>query len=176
MDDQAVVKDTQDTEGTGRLVFPTARFGEVTVAANTLLHFPRGMVGLPKAQRFVFLHNEGAPGPVFWMQSIDDPALAFLVCEPGPFFPEYEIELEAKDQSLLGLTDEGDALVCVILVVPEDPSRITANLRGPVVINTETRTGVQLVLTGEQYPTKAPLHTNECETESVGEGGEGCSS
>ena len=49
MDDQAVVKDTQDTEGTGRLVFPTARFGEVTVAANTLLHFPRGMVGLPKA-------------------------------------------------------------------------------------------------------------------------------
>ena len=44
------------------------------------------------------------------MQSIDDPALAFLVCEPGPFFPEYEIELEAKDQSLLGLTDEGDAL------------------------------------------------------------------
>ena len=47
MDDQVVVKDAQNTEGNGRLVFPTVRFGEVTVAANTLLHFPRGMVGIP---------------------------------------------------------------------------------------------------------------------------------
>ncbi len=174
MDDQAVVKDAKDTEGTSRLVFPTVRFGEVTVAANTLLHFPRGMVGFPKAQRFVFLHDEGVPGPVFWMQSVDDPALSFLVCEPMPFFPDYEIELEAIEQTLLGIRNDDDALVCVILVVPEDPKKITANLRGPVVINTETRTGIQLVLAGDQYPVKAPLLTREKET--VGEGGEACSS
>jgi flagellar assembly factor FliW len=45
----------------------------------------------------------------------------------------------------------------VILVVPEDPSRITANLRAPLVIHTVTRTGVQLVLEGDQYPVRAPL-------------------
>jgi len=157
MDEQVVIRPATSPERTGRLVFPTARFGEVTVAANTLLHFPRGIVGLPHAQRFVFLHDEGAPGPVFWMQSIDDPALAFLVCEPKPFFPDYEIELGPAEQALLGLTDVGEAIVCVILVVPTDPSRITANLRGPLVIHTGTRTGVQLVLEGEQYPVRAPL-------------------
>lgn len=176
MDDQVVVKDAQNTEGNGRLVFPTVRFGEVTVAANTLLHFPRGMVGLPKAQRFVFLHDEGVPGPVFWMQSVDDSALSFLVCEPMPFFPDYEIALESTEQALLGIRNDDEALVCVILVVPEDPSKITANLRGPVVINTETRTGIQLVLAGDQYPVKAPLITKQAETETVGEGGEACSS
>ena len=174
MDEQTVVNRTGEQEGNGRLVFPTSRFGEVTVAANTLLHFPRGMVGLPESQRFVFLHDDGNPSPVFWMQSVDDPSLAFLVCEPGPFFPDYEIQLEEADQKLLGIRTEDDALVCVILVVPEDPKNVTANLRGPVVINTLTRTGLQLVLAGEQYPVKAPLISEEIET--VGEGGEACSS
>ena len=174
MDEQTVVSSTEEQEGNGRLVFPTSRFGEVTVAANTLLHFPRGMVGLPEAQRFVFLHDEGNLSPVFWMQSVDDPALAFLVCEPAPFFPDYEIQLEEADQKLLGIRTENDALVCVILVVPEDPKKVTANLRGPVVINTLTRTGLQLVLTGDDYPVKAPLISKE--TETVGEGGEACSS
>ncbi len=169
MDEQAVVK---EAEGTGKLVFPTVRFGEVTVAANTLLHFPRGIVGLPKAQRFVFLHNEGAPSPVFWMQSIDDPSLAFLVCEPTPFFPDYEIELDSSDQTLLGIRSENEALVCVILVVPEDPKKITANLRGPLIVNTETRTGLQLVLSDDDYSVKTPLVVDG---EAVEEGGEACS-
>ena len=93
-----------------------------------------------------------------------------------PFFPDHEISLEESDQTLLGIRTDDEALVCVILVVPEDPSQITANLRGPVVINTETRTGIQLVLAGDQYPVKAPLISKQKETETVGEGGEACSS
>ncbi|MGA1534295.1 MAG: flagellar assembly protein FliW [Planctomycetota bacterium] len=176
MDDQAVIKESNGEEQSGQLVFPTARFGEVTVAANTLLHFPRGMVGLPEARQFVFLHDEGTPGPVFWMQSIDDPSLAFLVCEPEPFFPGYEIELEEADQALLCIEQEAEALVCVLLVVPEDPSGITANLRGPVVINRRTRTGVQLILVGEEYSTRAPLFGGAAPGETVTEGGAECSS
>jgi flagellar assembly factor FliW len=174
MDEQVVVGETKIAVGASKLVFPTARFGEVTVAPDTLLHFPRGIVGQPSAQRFVFLHDEGSPGPVFWMQSVDDPTLAFLVCEPMPFFPNYEVQLAAAEQTMLGVRDESDALVCVILVVPEDPKQITANLRGPIVIHTGTRTGVQLVLEGEEFPVRAPLFQGSDDT--AREGGEECSS
>ncbi len=174
MDEQTVVGETTAELKTGKLVFPTARFGEVTVEAETLLHFPRGLVGLPRAQRFVFLHDESAMGPVFWMQSIEDPELAFLVCEPLPFFPDYEVEIAPAEQAMLGIRDEKEALVCVILVVPEDPKKITANLRGPVVIHTGNRTGVQLVLEGDRYSVRAPLLQSA--PEKLKEGGDACSS
>ena len=61
-------------------------------------------------------------------------------------------------------------MVCVILVVPNDPKQITANLRGPIVINPELRLGIQLVLAGEEFPVHAPLFPEEAE------GGESCSS
>ena len=75
------VRDGSEPGSAGTLVFPTVRFGDVTVGADTLLHFPRGIVGFPDARRFVFLHAGEAQGPIYWLQSVDDPSLAFLVCE-----------------------------------------------------------------------------------------------
>jgi len=173
MDEQVVTREATSPERTGRRVFPTARFGDVTVAANTLLQFPRGIVGLPDARRFVLLHDEGSPAPVSWLQSLDDPALAFLVCDPTAFFPDYEIELTPAERALLALEDVRDALVRVILAVPEDPAEITANLRGPIVIHSETRTGVQLVLDGAEHSAREPLLAA---TRCSGRGGSKCSS
>jgi flagellar assembly factor FliW len=43
-------------------------------------------------------------------------------------------------------------MVLVILNVPADPSRTTANLRGPLVLNTERRLARQLVLQDDFWP------------------------
>ncbi|MFN0056823.1 MAG: flagellar assembly protein FliW [Planctomycetota bacterium] len=161
------VTDASSNDSEERVSFATLRFGEITVARSRILEFPRGMVGMPQGRRFVFLHLEDEPGPFFWLQSVDDPALAFVVCEPQRFFPHYHIPLSREDQSTLHLSDQQDGLVCVILVVPEDPRHITANLRGPLIINTVARLGMQLVLAGDDYPVRAPLFHSE--TPSAGQ-------
>ena len=53
------------------------------------------------------------------------------------------------------------ALVIVILVVPRDPWGITANLQGPLVINTRERLGIQLVLNVPEYTTRHLVFAKE---------------
>jgi flagellar assembly factor FliW len=48
-------------------------------------------------------------------------------------------------------------IFAVILTIPsDDPSAMTANLRGPLLMNPRTRLCKQLVLT-EDYPTRYPV-------------------
>ena len=156
MDEQVMTPEVKDA-GETLVVFDTARFGEVSVPESRVMNFPRGLVGMPAARRFVFLHLEEGEGPFFWMQSADDPRLAFVVCEPQQFFPDYSVPLTTEDQELLGIGKVQDGMACVILVVPSDPRQITANLRGPIVINPEECCGIQLVLAGEDFPVRAHL-------------------
>ncbi len=167
MEEQTPVTGAQTTE---LIKFQTLRFGEVCVPTERVIDFPRGLVGIPDASQFVFLHQEEAEGPFFWLQSVNDPALAFVVCEPQIFFPDYRVSLSSEEQDALRIEQEEDGLVCVILVVPEDPRQITANLQGPLVINTIERLGFQFVLASEEYSTKVPIFNNPQE------GGLSCSS
>ncbi|MEM7164927.1 MAG: flagellar assembly protein FliW [Planctomycetota bacterium] len=157
MDEQTVTREVASDTELEEVTFETLRFGEVTVSKDRIVNFPRGLVGLPDATRFTFLHPEDTDGPFFWMQALDDPALAFVVCDPRSFFPDYVVPLASEDQETLEIVAAEDGVVCVILVVPEDPRQITANLRGPVVINPQTCIGLQLVLAGDQYGARSHL-------------------
>ena len=53
------------------------RFGEVEYDPDNLLHFPAGMIGFPTLHNFVVMPNK-KEGPLFWIQSVDDPAIAFV--------------------------------------------------------------------------------------------------
>lgn len=171
MDEQGTYTEVPEVTDVSDLVtFSTLRFGDVTVPRERVLEFPRGLVGLTESRRFVFFHPEEDQGPFFWMQSIDEPSLAFVVTEPQNFFPGYSVPLGKDEQSTLGIAEQKDGVVCVILVVPEDPRQITANLRGPLVINMSTRVGVQLILTGEEFSVREPLF------QTPEEGGQACSS
>lgn len=169
MEEQTTTTKETAVKSADAVQIQTARFGEVEVARDRIIRFPRGLVGLPEAQQFVFLHPEEAEGPFFWMQSVEDPALAFVVCDPRSFFPEYEVPLSVDEQETLEIHKPEDGVVCVILVVPEDPRNITANLRGPVIVNTMTSVGLQLVL-ADEFPVRAQLFN------AAPEGGAGCSS
>ena len=135
---------------------PTERFGELEVADERVLDFPEGLPGFREARRFAMV--EVPDNDVFfWLQSIDDPALAFLCTVPWPFFPDYEPELPETDQEALGLTEAADAMVLCLLTVRREEQEVTANLLGPLVVNQRTRTGRQVVLADSTWPLRAPL-------------------
>ena len=140
----------------------TDRFGDIDVDDERVLTFPDGLPGFPEASRFVLIDIQDN-GVFFWLQSLDDPALAFMAGVPWPFFPDYEPELPEDDQSSLALDDAADALVLCLITIhdPEEAEAeqpaVTANLLGPVVVNQRTRVGRQVVLADSKYPVRAAL-------------------
>lgn len=137
------------------VVIATVRFGELTIEAERILSIPEGIPGFPGMQRAVLLPID-PDSLFFWIQAIDDPALAFLAVVPWTFFPDYEPEISSQDQEELGLQSAGDALVLCLVTVHRDPDRMTANLLGPIIVNTATAQARQVVLERD-LPVQADL-------------------
>jgi flagellar assembly factor FliW len=134
----------------------TLRFGEIEVPDDALLNFPAGLWGFPHARRFCLLPC-GPRHPVRWLQSVEEPALAFLSINPHEFFPDYEIDLSDADSLALGIERAEDAAIIALLTVSRDRGAITVNLAGPIIINTRTRAARQVVLDDPRYAPKRLL-------------------
>jgi flagellar assembly factor FliW len=92
-----------------------------------------------------------------WLQSIDDPSLAMVVVDPYVYFPDYEVMLNDEDSVLLKVQKPEDAVILTTVSIRKAPAGITTNLLGPLVIGTQSRQALQLVLDGDRYSVKQPL-------------------
>lgn len=142
------------------MIVKTSRFGEVECQEEHIFSFVEGPLGFPGAKNFVILNHPGN-GIFKWLQSVDDPELAFVIVEPFAFFSDYEFDLEDADANLLEIKDPKKVLVYNILVIPPDPKKITANLKAPIIINGENRKGKQVVLMDNRYMTRHYIFTDE---------------
>jgi flagellar assembly factor FliW len=132
----------------------TTRFGTIEYAEEDVLVLNEGLIGLPACRNYLVLsHKENS---LFrWLQSIEEPALAFLLLDPAAFAPNYAPQLPAAAIAALGLTEETPRIVFAIVSIPAGcPQEMTANLAGPIVINAEARVGAQIVLDDETWTTR----------------------
>lgn len=117
----------------------TVRFGEIEIADDRVITFPEGMLGFPDDKRYALI-KFGDDICFFWLQSIDHPNVAFVVTDPATFVPDYQVPTGPQ---------HGDAQILVI--VNRAGEHLTGNLVGPLVINSETRVGEQIVLRGSGW-------------------------
>ena len=94
---------------------------------------------------------------LFELRCIQAPDVRFLVAAPAAFFPDYTVELDEAAVTDLGLERAEDALILVILTVGSDSASTTANLLAPVVVNARTRSAVQVILSGTDWPVRATV-------------------
>lgn len=121
-----------------------------------ILTFPRGLLGFPLLKSFQLF--EPADGyPLKFLQSLDSEEISFTCMDPAGIKEDYEVPLNEEEAEALALTSQADALILTLVVIPEDPRRMTTNLAGPLVINTKTRTGFQVALNAEKYPLRFPI-------------------
>lgn len=140
------------------MLIETTQFGQVEIDASRILTFSGGLLGFPEHKRFALIQTD-ANEQFYWLQSVDDPTLAFLVCDPRSFIPDYSAPIRVDDVRALGLDDLADAQVFVI--VNKVNGYLTANLLGPLVVGAESLTGKQLVLSERKYGTRQilmPVH------------------
>ena len=135
------------------MVIQTRIFGEVTVDEAKMIHFPNGIVGFPELQDFALIHDaeQGNQAGIRWMQSIQEPNFAMPVVDPLVADESYNPEVEDEQLKVIGT--EGDILVLVTITVPSDLSRMSVNLKAPMVINVDTKKAVQVILEAD-YPVK----------------------
>ena len=132
----------------------TTRFGVVEIADDRVIHFPKGLLGFSGQTRFCLL-EPGDDACFFWLQSVDEPSLAFVITDPSLFVPEYSVPIRPEQMVELKLNKLDEAQVFVI--VNKVDQTLTGNLQGPLVVNTLTRTGEQMVLAEKRWTTRHPL-------------------
>lgn len=132
----------------------TTRFGDITIREDRVVTFPKGLLGFGEHRRFCLL-EPGEDACFFWLQSLEDPSLAFVVTDPALFVPEYSVPIRPEQMAELGLERLDDAQVFVIVNKVGDT--LTGNLQGPLIINSLTRTGEQLVLAEKKWTTRHAL-------------------
>jgi flagellar assembly factor FliW len=131
----------------------TSRFGRIEVQEIDLISFPKGIVGFPELKKYVLIDHE-KNSAFKWLQSIDNPDIAFVLTNPLLFKPEYRVEVHEGEVEDLNIKEEKDAIVSVIITIPSNPEQMTANLRAPIVFNLPKRTGKQVILNKSEYNTR----------------------
>jgi len=134
----------------------STRFGSLNVPAEALLTFPSGLLGFPEWTRYVILDHD-TDAPFKWLHCAEEPSLAFVVIDPVLFNANYQITISPEARFEVEGNETDELSLAVILTIPaDDPSAVTANLRGPLLMNARTRLCKQLVLS-EDYPTRYPV-------------------
>jgi flagellar assembly factor FliW len=113
----------------------------------------RPVLGFEKYKKYCLIEIEELK-PFLWFQSIDEPAISFLVVNPRLFMTNYKIEINSKEIAELKIDDVNAVETYVVVTLAETPEEITANMQGPILINTENNRGKQLVLVNTDFDVK----------------------
>ncbi|HBG20955.1 MAG TPA: flagellar assembly protein FliW [Desulfobulbaceae bacterium] len=131
------------------------RFGEVEYDPSNLLHFPAGLIGLPNLRHFIVMPNKKS-GPLFWIQSVDDPDMAFVLTDPTNFFLDYLVSPDTTERQVLHIEENDEYFVLCVVTVPPDQN-ITLNLAAPILFAPKSNRAIQVILEGTQHSYRTPL-------------------
>ncbi len=144
----------------------STRFGTCDVRPDAVLTFPSGILGFPDCRRYVILDHD-TDAPFKWLQSLDEPGLAFVILDPATFHPKYDVQVSSEALLEVNGKDDDELILSVLLTIPSnDPTGITANLRGPLLMNPRTKLCKQLILS-DSYPTRFPLFSHKPSVEPL---------
>jgi flagellar assembly factor FliW len=132
-----------------------SRFGEIEYDPNNLIHFPAGLIGLPNLHYFIVMPNKKS-GPLFWIQSVDDPDMAFVLTDPTNFFLDYQVVPDDAERNVLRIDNDDPCYVLTVVTVPPD-QKITINLAAPILFTPKSNRAMQIILENASYSPKTPL-------------------
>jgi flagellar assembly factor FliW len=138
------------------MMVETTRFGSIDVAENDIITFPEGMLGFSKIHQYVLVERTDE-SLFLWLQALKKPSVAFPLLEPQIFEMNYRIEMPEEDEKMLSLSNMNHAKVFAIITIPSDPTKMTANLKAPIVINLKNRQAKQVILHSTDYPIRKSI-------------------
>ncbi len=131
------------------------RFGEIEYNPENTIRFPEGLIGFESLRDFIVMPNR-KEGPLFWIQSADDPRFAFVLTDPTNFFLDYRVRPDSVECQKLGISTSDECYALVVVTVPPD-RKTTLNLAAPILFSPATNRALQVILENSRYESRTPL-------------------
>lgn len=138
----------------------TRLFGKIDIEEEKIITLEGGMIGLPEYQKFALIFDEEKgqkESSIMWFQSMDDPGTAFPVMHPNLVKPDYNPTVNDELLLPLGELTEANTYVLVTMTAAADVKETSVNLKAPIIINTDTRKGCQMIVE-DDYPVKYRIY------------------
>lgn len=137
----------------------TRIFGEIEVAEEKIITFDIGLMGFEDIHKYTLIFDEEDRGSIMWLQSLDEPELAFPVIDPLVVADTYNPIVEDEWLTPLGeVKSEADYFLLTVVTVPSDVKKTTANFKAPLVINMNTYKACQIIVNNDDYQIKYNLY------------------
>ncbi|HAN43924.1 MAG TPA: flagellar assembly protein FliW [Ruminococcaceae bacterium] len=136
----------------------TRDFGEIDVNEDDILTFPFGLYGFEELRKFALLTDpEKQLEGVYWLQSLEEPNLCFIVFNPCDLISDYKPKLSAYELDSIELCDFDKMQYFCIAVIRNDFYKSTINLFAPIVVNLQTNVAKQIISESDTYSMRHPL-------------------
>lgn len=136
-----------------KMMIEAPRVGKIEYDEEDIIVMTTPMLGFANLNDFLLISTEQTY-PFYWLQSIEDPEISFLMVETGLFFKDYLPKFNRRDFKILQAEELGSLRIFAIVVVPSNPKDATANLRAPIVFNEEKKLAKQIILDEDKYSIK----------------------
>lgn len=138
------------------MLVQTKYFGEIDLTEEKILTFENGIMGFEHLTKYTILFDteKGEEGDIMWFQSVEEPSIALPVINPLIVKPDYNPQVNEEILQTLGDLNQENLCILLTLTVPNDLTKLTANLKAPLIINADTRKGCQVVVENTDYPIK----------------------
>ena len=135
----------------------TLRFGEIEIDENRIFNFSLPIIGFNELKKFAII-DINKDGIFKWLQSLEDPSLAFPIVSVFSFNVDYSFDIPDNVVETLKIENVESLLVMNIASIPQDnPKGTTLNLLAPLIFNIEKNLAGQVILTGTGYDISFPL-------------------
>lgn len=135
-----------------------SQIGPVKIDRDKIIEFKDGIIGFENLNNFVIIHLEEFE-PFQWLLCVDDPEIAFPIVSPILVVPDYSPGINREEASNLGEFKDENLLLYSIVTIRPELKKVTANLKGPIIINQTNRQGQQIVLQDDEYSTNQEFLT-----------------
>ncbi len=138
----------------------TRLFGTIEITDDKIVTLEKGMIGFPELTHFALIFDEEKKDKKFkimWLQSMEDGDIAFPVIDPIHVMADYQPIVNDELIAPLGQVNEENTYILVTATVPKNIEDFSVNLKAPIVINTDSNKGAQ-VITESDYPVKYKVY------------------
>lgn len=138
----------------------TRLFGEIDIPEEKIITFEQGVLGFEECRKFtiIFDTSRETESSISWLQCMDEPELAFPMINPFYVMEDYNPVVETEWLEPLGGVTEENIVMFVFVNIKSDITKLTANLKAPVIINSDTRKGAQLIVENTDYEIKYNIY------------------
>lgn len=142
------------------MLVKTKHFGEVDLDENKVITFEDGIIGFEDCKRYTILYNneDGDSSTISWLQSLDAPELALPVISPLSVMTDYNPIVEDDVLQPIGELTEDNIIILLTLSVPSDITKMSVNLKAPLIINADTKKGCQIIAENPDYVIKYNIY------------------